>query len=161
VSAPTTFGTGTMFAERPVLPATVPGLFLRHRDKGFVAHITASEFSFSTVRGLTASALMAYGAGRDAADTAQWVVSELLGNAQRACGDHVPLIVEVYVTAIGIAVTVHDPAPELLPHRSEVAMDSADAESGRGLALLDVLAPGWTIDYSMVGKQVRCLLSTE
>ncbi|MER5465546.1 ATP-binding protein [Streptomyces sp. NPDC002668] len=108
------------------------------------------------MRGLTVTVLMAYGADRESAATAQLVVSELVGNAKRACGDHVPLVVEVYVTAFGIAVTVHDPVPELLPHRSDVEMDSADAESGRGLALLDVLAPGWCIECSMVGKQIRC-----
>lgn len=156
MSSPTVSGTGVMLAERPALPVCAPGLYMRHRDRGFVAHITASELSLSTVRGLTATVLMAYGADRESAATAQLVVSELVGNAQRACGDHVPLVVEVYVTAFGIAVTVHDPAPELLPRRSEVAVDSDTAESGRGLTLLDLLAPGWCIEFSMVGKQIRC-----
>lgn len=162
MSAPTTTGTGTMFAERPALPASVPGLYLRHRDRGFTAHINASESNLSTVRGLTATVLLTYGASRESAGAAQLVLSELVGNAVRACGDHVPLVVEVYRTSLGIAVTVHDPAPELLPHRSEAAMDSAEAESGRGLLLLDALTPGWHIEYSMVGKQIRCHIgSTE
>ncbi|WP_240634789.1 MULTISPECIES: ATP-binding protein [Streptomyces] len=143
-------------AERPTLPASVPGLYVQHRDRGFVAHITASEFAFSTVRGLTASVPMAYGAGQATADTAEWLVSELLGNAVRACGDHVPLAVEVYVTGRSVQVNVHDPAADLLPHRSAVAMDSDNAESGRGLGLLDMLAPGWDVVPSPVGKQIRC-----
>lgn len=51
-------------SQRPALPAWVPGLYVQHRDRGFIAHITASESVFSTVRGLTASVPMAYGAGQ-------------------------------------------------------------------------------------------------
>ncbi|MGW3652485.1 ATP-binding protein [Streptomyces sp. NPDC000878] len=155
----TVSGPGTMVADRPVLPASVPGVYLRHRAGGFVAHITASEFAFSTVRGLTASVPVGYGVGQDTADTAEWVVSELLGNSVRACGDHVPLVVEVYVTGCGIQVNVHDPAVDLPPRRSAVAMDSDTAESGRGLGLLDMLAPGWDSAPSPVGKQVRCQIA--
>jgi hypothetical protein len=129
---------------------------VRHREGGFVAHITASQFTFSTVRGLTATVPVAYGASPEAADTAKWVVSELLGNASRACGDHVPLVVEVYATGRNVVVNVHDPAGEQLPERSGTAMDSSTAESGRGLDLLDVLAPGWDVVSSPVGKQIRC-----
>ncbi|MEU1558697.1 ATP-binding protein [Streptomyces scabiei] len=143
-------------SHRPELPACVPGLYVQHRAGGFVAHITASESVFSTVRGLTVSVLKAYGAGQAAADTAEWLVSELLGNAVRACGDHVPLVVEVYVTGRSVQVNVHDPAADLLPCRSAVAMDSDNAETGRGLGLLDMLAPGWDIAPSPVGKQIRC-----
>ncbi|MFJ9380350.1 ATP-binding protein [Streptomyces sp. NPDC101455] len=152
----TVSGTATMVTDRPVLPASVPGFYLRHRAGGFVAHITASEYAFSTVRGLTASVPVAYGAGQDTADTAKWVVSELLGNSVRACGDHVPLVIEVYATGHGIQVNVHDPAAELPLHRGTVAMDSDTAESGRGLGLLDMLAPGWESAPSPVGKQIRC-----
>jgi anti-sigma regulatory factor (Ser/Thr protein kinase) len=141
-------------SQRPALPVCVPGLYVQHRDRGFVAHITASKFAFSTVRGLTVS--VAYGAGQATADTAEWLVSELLGNAVRACGDHVPLVVEVYVTGRSVQVNVHDPAADLLPRRSAVAMDSETAESGRGLGLLDMLAPGWDVVSSPIGKQVRC-----
>jgi hypothetical protein len=51
---------------------------------------------------------------------------------------------------------VHDPAADVLPCRSTVAMDSDNAESGRGLGLLDMLAPGWDVVSSPVGKQIRC-----
>ncbi|MDX3697332.1 ATP-binding protein [Streptomyces europaeiscabiei] len=143
-------------ANLPELPAVAPGLFVRHRERGFVALITASQATFSMTRDLTASVPVVYGAGQETADTAQWVVSELLGNAQRACGDHVPLVVEVCTTAHGIQVNVHDPIPDRLPRRGAAAMDSDDAESGRGMPLLDVLAPGWNIASSPLGKQIRC-----
>jgi anti-sigma regulatory factor (Ser/Thr protein kinase) len=160
VSAPTTIGigTGTVLGERLVLPACVPGLYVRHRDRGFVAHLTASKSTLSAVRGLTATVLAAYGTDREAAATAQLVVSELVGNAVRACGTDVPLVVEVYRTAVGIAVGVHDPVPELLPQRTGAAMDNPEAESGRGLVLLDLFAPGWTVEHSPIGKQIRCHL---
>ncbi|MER7898946.1 ATP-binding protein [Streptomyces sp. NPDC096046] len=143
-------------AARPELPAVVPGLYVRHREGGFTAHITASPDTFSEVRRLTATVPVAYGAEQEAADTAQWVVSELLGNAVRASGDHVPLIVEVYATGRGVAVSVHDPVGELLPIRRSVAMDSDDAESGRGLDLLDVLTSGWRVVPTPLGKQIHC-----
>lgn len=143
---------------RLALPGVAPGLYVRHREGGFVAHITASQFTFSTVRGLTATVPVAYGAGPEAADTARWVVSELLGNAKEACGDHAPLVVEVYATGRAVAVNVHDPVGDQLPKRSDTAMDSSTAESGRGLDLLDVLAPGWHTVPTPVGKQIRCVV---
>ncbi|MFJ5226177.1 ATP-binding protein [Streptomyces sp. NPDC088400] len=82
--------------------------------------------------------------------------SELIGNAVRACGDHVPVVVEVYAVSFGVAVTVHDPDPDTVPRRRGVALDNAVAESGRGLVLLDLLAPGWHVIRSSIGKQVRC-----
>lgn len=155
-AAATTYGTGTMTEQQPALPASVPGLYLRHRPGGFTAHITASEHTLAAVRHLTADVLQAYGADRESAGTAQLVLSELVGNAVRACGPHVPLIVDVCRNRDGITVAVHDPAPDLLPHRT-AAGDLA--ESGRGLVLLDLLAPGWTVDRSPVGKQIRCHLT--
>ncbi|WP_234379835.1 ATP-binding protein [Streptomyces caniscabiei] len=143
-------------AVRPELPVVVPGLYVRHREGGFTAHITASRTTFSEVRRLTATVPVVYGVDQEAVDAAQWVVSELLGNAVRACGDHVPLIVEVYATGRGVVVSVHDPVGELLPIRRSVAMDSDDAESGRGLDLLDVLAPGWRVVPTPLGKQICC-----
>ncbi|MFI8932469.1 ATP-binding protein [Streptomyces sp. NPDC053474] len=111
------------------------------------------------VRQLTTKVLAAYGVGDDTAGTAQWVVSELAANAVRACGEHTPLVVEVYATSAAVTVNVHDPDPLALPRRQAVALDSADAESGRGLALLDALAPGWTVRRSPVGKQIRCRIA--
>jgi anti-sigma regulatory factor (Ser/Thr protein kinase) len=158
VSAATVTGTGTMVAQRPLLPANSPGLYLRYRNRGFIAHVTAGRDTLSTVRRLTRSVLLAHGADSDAADTAQLVLSELVGNAVRACGAHVPLVIEVYASAFGVAVAVHDPVPELLPNRGATAMDSDWAETGRGLALLDLLAPGWTVECSLLGKKIQCLI---
>lgn len=162
MSAATVHGTGTgaVFVQRPALPVSAPGFYLRHRDGGMVAHITATPETLRAIRGLARSVLLFYGATGDDADSAQLVLSELVGNSVRACGEHhVPLVVEVYTTAASVTVSVHDPVPELLPHRGTAPMDSDQAVGGRGLALLDVLAPGWSIESSPVGKTIRCHLA--
>lgn len=141
---------------KPQLPPPTPGLYFRHRNQGFAAHITASPAALRLVRELTAKVATLYGVGADAADAARLVVSELAGNSVRVCGDHVPIVVEVYVTLLGISINVHDPDPSALPCRRAVDLGSSEAESGRGLALLDLLAPGWQVRRSPVGKQVRC-----
>lgn len=94
-------------------------------------------------------------------DSAQLILSELVGNSVRAYGDYVPLVVEVYVTSHGVAVNVHDPDPGTLPRRRATPLDSAEAETGRGLGLVDLLAPGWHVRRSAIGKQVRCRVTAE
>lgn len=158
MSGRTTCETGNMVTGRQVLPVSEPGLYLRHRDRGFVAHMTAGQSSLSRVRALTATVLMAYGAAGETAAAAQLVLSELVSNAVRACGDDVPLVVEVYVSDSGVAVNVHDPVAELLPQASESAMDDDEAVSGRGLPLLALLCSDFSVATSAIGKQVRCLL---
>ncbi|WP_150135636.1 ATP-binding protein [Streptomyces hyaluromycini] len=70
-------------------------------------------------------------------------------------------MVEVYVTSYGIALNVHDPDPGVLPRRRAIPLDSAEAEGGRGLGLVDLLAPGWHVRCSAIGKQVRCRVPAE
>ncbi|MFF7439462.1 ATP-binding protein [Streptomyces sp. NPDC008122] len=144
--------------SKPKLPSSAPGFYFRHRNQGFAAHITASPAALRLVRELTATVVTLYGVDEDAAESARLVVSELAGNSVRACGDHVPIVVEVYVTLLGVSINVHDPDPSALPCRRAVALSSSEAESGRGLALLDLLVPGWQVRRSPVGKQIRCCL---
>ncbi|MGW0880444.1 ATP-binding protein [Streptomyces sp. NPDC002671] len=146
----------TTTPDPPELAPTTPGYYLRPRPQGLAAHICASPQNLCGVRALTRSALLAHGVGSDVVDAVQLVVSELVGNSVRACGDHVPLVVEVYVTSYGIAVNVHDPDPGALPRRRATPLDSAEAETGRGLGLVDLLAPDWQVRRSAIGKQVRC-----
>ncbi|MHB9861636.1 ATP-binding protein [Streptomyces sp. YIM S03343] len=140
---------------------TAPGYYLRPRPQGFAAHISASPPNLRAVRELTRAELLTQGLAPGVVDSAQLVLSELVGNSVRACGDHVPLVVEVYVTSYGIAVNVHDPDPGVLPRRRAIALDSAEAEGGRGLGLVDLLAPGWQVRRSAIGKQVRCRVPAE
>ncbi|MFC4467707.1 ATP-binding protein [Streptomyces xiangluensis] len=140
---------------------TTPGFYLRPRPHGFTAHICASPQNLCEVRQLTRAELLAQGVEVDAVDSAQLVLSELVGNSVRAYGDYVPLVVEVYVTSHGVAVNVHDPDPGTLPRRRATLLDSAEAETGRGLGLVDLLAPGWHVRRSAIGKQVRCRVPSE
>ncbi|MER5995830.1 ATP-binding protein [Streptomyces viridosporus] len=139
-------------------PAPAPGLVVSKRAKGFHAVLTASPEAFSAVRALTRSVPTRYGGGPGLGETAELVVSELMGNAVRAStSESVHLIVEVYATSPGIDVIVHDCVPGQ-PTRRDVALDSTEAMSGRGLHLLDLLTDHWTVEPSPLGKQVRCRL---
>ncbi|WP_454314509.1 ATP-binding protein [Streptomyces phaeoluteigriseus] len=148
--------------ERLALPDPVPGLVVTQRERGFRAELRASREALSAVRALTRSVPTAYGAAPELRDSAELVVSELTGNVVRAAPDDEPvqLIVEVYAVAPGIEVIVHDAVPGQ-PNRRELALDSAEAMSGRGLHLLDLLTDHWTVEPSPLGKQIRCRLRAE
>ncbi|MCC9312359.1 hypothetical protein LN042_35790, partial [Kitasatospora sp. RB6PN24] len=82
--AATVFGTGTapgLTASEPILPAPRPGLYLVHRLGGITAHLTADQETVQTVRSLTLTVLVAHGVDLETAESAQLVLSELLGNA--------------------------------------------------------------------------------
>ncbi|WP_329235640.1 hypothetical protein [Streptomyces canus] len=73
-----------------------------------------------------------------------------------------PLVAEVEAVPTGVWVRLHDPDGSRHPRRAPgVRLDDAQAESGRGLPLMDLLAPGWDVVTTPVGKQVRCLLSPD
>ncbi|MFW6695584.1 ATP-binding protein [Streptomyces sp. MAR4 CNX-425] len=140
----------------PQLLPSEPGFYARHRSRGFVVHFNASPARMCRLRKLTTTALSQLGLAAEPAENALLVISELAGNSIRACGDHVPLVVEVNVAAFGVAVNVHDPEPGRMPLRSAADLDDPEAESGRGLGLVDLLAPGWHVVRSPIGKQIRC-----
>ncbi|MFF7234266.1 ATP-binding protein [Streptomyces sioyaensis] len=98
------------------------------------------------------------GGGEDIAERAQLVASELVGNAVRLCGPWTPVIVHVAHHGQHVLVQVHDPEPAAIPDRRPQAPDNADAEGGRGLWILDALAPGWSVQPTPVGKQITCTL---
>ncbi|MEU0059688.1 ATP-binding protein [Streptomyces sp. NPDC006334] len=162
----TVYGTGTLRTvaadERLTLPNPVPGLKVTEQQRGFRAEMTTSLEAFSAVRVLTRSVATTYGAGPGLADSAELVVSELMGNVLRASSENEPvvLIVEVYAVPSGVEVIVHDAVPGQ-PDRRDIALDSSEAMSGRGLHLLDLLTDHWTVEPSPLGKQIRCRLRAE
>ncbi|WP_333766483.1 ATP-binding protein [Streptomyces sp. IBSBF 2435] len=86
-------------------------------------------------------------------DTAGLVVSELVTNAlTHGCPDGHVLRTKFEPVEGGVRIEVHDAGPGK-PERSEAP---ADAESGRGLDLVDVLTGGdWGVsDRNGVGKTV-------
>ncbi|GII64224.1 hypothetical protein Skr01_43090 [Sphaerisporangium krabiense] len=134
------------------------GFYLTTRASGFVVHMNVCEENLRAVREVTQAVLGAAGVDVEVVESARLVASELVGNAVRACGHWAPVVVEVEADSRGVWVRVHDPCPDRLPVRTGVAGGDDQAESGRGLWLLDALAPGWDVALTPIGKQVRCLL---
>ncbi|WP_327275968.1 ATP-binding protein [Streptomyces sp. NBC_01224] len=139
-------------------PTAALGHYLTPTPAGFSLHMSASPRNLRAVRGLTEATLLGSGVAPDLVDSAQLVLSELYGNAVHACGEFVPLVAEVESTHAGVWVRLHDPDRMCLPHRSGVQLDDPEAESGRGLPLMDYFAPGWDVTLTPVGKQICCLL---
>ncbi|MFD5658703.1 ATP-binding protein [Streptomyces hirsutus] len=137
---------------------------------GFVLHLSATPDHLHATRALIGKTLADAGVGEGHSHAVQLVMSELFGNAVRACGDFVPLVAEVAVeppqgsgggAERGVRLRLHDPYRMALPVLSGVRLDDPEAESGRGLPLIDLLAPGWRVAGTPVGKQVRCRIPAE
>ncbi|MEV8394384.1 MULTISPECIES: ATP-binding protein [unclassified Streptomyces] len=139
-------------------PSATLGHYLAPTPAGFSLHMSASPRNLRAVRGLTEATLLKAGVSPNGVDCAQLVLAELYSNAVHACGDYVPLVAEVEVGMAGVWVRLHDPDRSRMPWRTEVPLDDPEAESGRGLRIVDVLAPGWDVMPTPVGKQIRCLL---
>lgn len=89
------------------------------------------------------------------ADTAQLCVSELLTNAITHLGPGTPVTLHASMAGPNPRLSLTDPAPGALP-----TLQRADdnAESGRGLALLDALTLRWGVDRAVRSKTVWCEL---
>ncbi|MFD3422393.1 ATP-binding protein [Streptomyces decoyicus] len=153
-----TYGTGTMVIEQPNPQDNPLDPYTRRGDGTLTTHLTAGAESLSTLRRDVRQVLLDAGVAEEIVHTAQLVLSELVGNAVRACGDGVPLIVEVEAGQDGIDLDVTDPEPTRLPQTDPSALDSADAESGRGLAIIDLLCEAVDIDVTAIGKRIHCLI---
>ncbi|MEV0125480.1 ATP-binding protein [Streptomyces sp. NPDC050703] len=136
----------------------------------FVLHLSATPNHLRAIRALVGKTLADCGIDEGQSHAVQLVMSELFGNAVRACGDFVPLVAEVAVerpqgfgggAERGVRVRLHDPYRLAQPVRGGVRLDDPEAESGRGLPLVDLLAPGWRVAGTPVGKQVRCRIPAE
>ncbi|MFG2586124.1 ATP-binding protein [Streptomyces malaysiensis] len=151
-----------MFVETQAQAVASSGFYLRARPSGFAVHMNASADHLRDVRGLADKTLCEAGVGPQTSADVQLVVSELIGNAVRACGDQVPLVVEVDTGEDGVSVKVHDPDLDRLPIRGLVALDDAEAETGRGLGLVDLLAPGWRVQPTPVSRScAACTMAKE
>ncbi|MGW6295608.1 ATP-binding protein, partial [Streptomyces sp. NPDC055058] len=89
----------------------------------------------------------------------QLCVSELVTNVVRHVGEGVPVTVRVWRDGGRVRVGVTDPEPGVLPVLCGAS--GAEAESGRGLVLLDALAVRWGVDREPGCKTVWCELFTE
>jgi anti-sigma regulatory factor (Ser/Thr protein kinase) len=134
------------------------GFYLALRPEGFTLYMSASPEHVSRMRQHVHTEALRAGGDEETADSARVVASELVGNAVRLCGPHAPVVVQVDRAPGEVCVRVHDPVPAVIPERREVPPDNAELESGRGLWILDALAPGWTVEPSPFGKLVGCRL---
>ena len=137
---------------------------------GFVLHLSATPDHLRATRILVGETLANSGISEGQSYAVQLVMSELFGNAVRVCGNFVPLVAKVTVeppqgcgggAERGVRVRLHEPCQLALPVHSRVRLDDPEAESGRGLPLVDLLAPGWRVAGTPVGKQVRCRIPAE
>ena len=88
------------------------------------------------------------------ADTAELLVSELITNGIK----HARSYVHVAVRANGeLRITVTDSRPDLLPVPLD-DMSNADADSGRGLALVATLSDDWGVHRDGSSKSIWFLL---
>lgn len=138
------------------------GFYLAVRSTGFAVHMSASPEHLCFVREMAGKTLSAAGVAAALTEDVQLVASELISNSVRHCGDLVPLVVEIDTGPTGVSVKVHDPDGEHLPRRAAMpGTDAAQAETGRGLPLVDILAPGWLAAPTPTGKQIICHLPFE
>jgi anti-sigma regulatory factor (Ser/Thr protein kinase) len=94
------------------------------------------------------------------ANDAELIVSEITTNAVRACArlNSAALpVIRLWVTCNQASVTIHvwDASPGT-PARQDA---SPDAESGRGLLLVETLAAEWAVDRDQAGKTVWARVS--
>ncbi|MQY16243.1 hypothetical protein SRB5_64410 [Streptomyces sp. RB5] len=139
-------------------PVAVCGFYLAPRKAGFVLHMSASKGNLREMRHHLYEVVTAAGLSVETAESAQLVASELVGNAVRACGPWVPVVVQLSLGEGDIQLQVHDPHRDALPMRQELSPDNAEEVSGRGLWILDAVAPGWIVETTPLGKQVTCSL---
>ena len=137
-------------------PQASCGFYLVYQEAGFALHMSASQEHLHEMRQAVFKAVTASGIREEVAEAARLVASELVGNAVRVCGPWAPVVVRISPRRDDVLVQVHDPRPDSRPVRGDRAPDNAEAETGRGLWILDAIAPGWTVETTPLGKQITC-----
>ncbi len=87
------------------------------------------------------------------ADTARLCVSELLTNVIRHVGAGSAVTLRLWMVDGSPRLEVTDPEPDAVP---VLRHPSQEAESGRGLALLDALTARWGVTRNVDGKTAWC-----
>lgn len=90
------------------------------------------------------------------ADVAQLCVSELATNVVTHVGSGVPVTLHVTMVGDRPRIELTDPDPRALP---TLVAATDDAESGRGLAMLDALTLRWGVAQRPDGKTTWCELA--
>ncbi|MFG2346343.1 ATP-binding protein [Streptomyces phaeochromogenes] len=93
----------------------------------------------------------------DVTDEAQLCVSELVSNVITHVGLGTPTTLAVSINGTHLRIEVHDPDARALP---TLLSSDVDAESGRGMALIDATADRWGVQLLADRKVTWCELST-
>jgi anti-sigma regulatory factor (Ser/Thr protein kinase) len=88
-------------------------------------------------------------------EDAELLVTEMVTNA--VLHAKTTVVLEVHVTGEEVAVAVTDRSDRPLQARTP----TPDTVTGRGLTILDELAPGWSVEYHEEGKTVRFSLAAD
>jgi anti-sigma regulatory factor (Ser/Thr protein kinase) len=137
------------------IPASRLSGTLRDRgDHDVELLLTAGGGSASRARGFIEATLTGWGLPTETVDDAVLLTSELVGNAVRYCTGETT--VRVMRRDDRIRVQVRDNEARAPVLHSELSLD---AESGRGLQLVDVLAVSWGWQPIGPGKEVWFELS--
>ena len=132
------------------------------------ARFAADPASVPAVRRFVRDALRPERGG-SLVDDAELCVSELAGNAALHSGT-VFVDVAVHVERAAVLLTVTDEGsvppeavvPRLVVHQDDAAVDpDAEATTGRGLGIVDVLAVDWGVTRGADGKTVWVLLAVD
>ncbi|MFK4149465.1 ATP-binding protein [Streptomyces sp. NPDC004065] len=86
-------------------------------------------------------------------DIAQLCVSELVANVIKHVGSGTPAALAVSMRGMRLRIEVRDPDARALPTLTEAG---ADAESGRGMALIEALAERWGVELAADHKVTWC-----
>lgn len=94
----------------------------------------------------------------DVTEAAELCVSELAANTIRHVGEGTPCTLVVEMRDTYLRIGLRDPDPRALP---TLLSAGPDAESGRGLALVDAVSERWGVILGADSKVVWCELSTQ
>ncbi|WP_406106411.1 ATP-binding protein [Streptomyces sp. NBC_01003] len=109
------------------------------------------------IRNITRIHLEAWGLP-DQIEAAQLCVSELTANVITHVGPGTPTTLAVSMNGTYLRIEVHDPDARALP---TLLSSDADAESGRGMALVDAFADRWGVVPRADSKITWCELATD
>ncbi|MEU1268939.1 ATP-binding protein [Streptomyces sp. NPDC005799] len=94
---------------------------------------------------------------RELSETAELCVSELVANVIKHVGPGTLTTLAVRMRGIRLRIEVHDPDPCAMPTLDDA---DSDAETGRGMALIDAITDRWGVDLTAGHKVTWCELLT-
>ncbi|MFD5495418.1 ATP-binding protein [Streptomyces sp. NPDC127091] len=88
-------------------------------------------------------------------DSAELCVSELAANVIKHVGPGTPSTLVTLLNSTHLRIAVHDPDPRALP---TLACADVEAETGRGMALIEAVSDRWGVDLNGDRKATWCEL---